>query len=185
MRPAMLGDIPAVVAVGRACNLAEIGEFDVHESWVHDEWVRPRFEPSTNAWVVMEPGGEIVAAAYTWDEEPHTLFDSTGWVHPEHRGRGIGTSLVLTVERRAVRDLSRATAGSVPRVLQSYDADASGAFDPDASGAGALLEGLGYSRSASTCTWRSTCLKDPTLVLHLRASRSDRGSRPTTARSSP
>jgi mycothiol synthase len=145
IRAATLDDIPAVVAVGRACNLAEIGEFDVDEHWVHDEWVRPRFDPSTDAWVVTEPGGEVVAATYTWDEEPHTLFDSAGWVHPAHRGRGIGTALVFAVERRAVRDLAEARAGAAVRVLQSYDADASGAFDPDASGARALLEGLGYS----------------------------------------
>jgi ribosomal protein S18 acetylase RimI-like enzyme len=145
MRGAFLDDIPAVVAVGRACNLEEIGEFDVHENWVHDEWARPRFDPSTDAWVVTEPGGEVVAAAYTWDQEPHTLFDSAGWVHPAHRGRGIGTALVLAVEGRAVRDLAEVPAGSAPRVLQSFDADASGAIDPEASGARALLEGLGYS----------------------------------------
>jgi ribosomal protein S18 acetylase RimI-like enzyme len=145
MRAATLDDIPAVVAVGRACNLAEIGESDVHESWVHDEWVRPRFDPSTDAWVVTEAGGEVVATAYTWDREPHTLFDSAGWVHPAHRGRGIGTALVLAVEGRAVRDLAEVPAGSAPRVLQSYDADASGAHDPDVSGARSLFEGLGYS----------------------------------------
>jgi mycothiol synthase len=145
IRAATLDDIPAVVAVGRACNLAEIGEFDLDEHWVHDEWVRPRFDPSTDAWVVTEPDGEVAAAAYTWGEEPHTLFDSSGWVHPAHRGRGIGTALVLAVEGRAVRDLARVPAGSAPRVLQSFDADASGAHDPDVSGARALFEGLGYS----------------------------------------
>jgi mycothiol synthase len=145
MRAAALEDIPAVVAVGRACDLADIGEFDVHENWVHDEWVRPRFDPSTDAWVVTERGGGVVAATYTWDEEPHTLFDSAGWVHPAHRGRGIGTALVLAVERRAMRDLTEVPGGSAPRVLQSFDADASGAYDPDASGARALLEGLGYA----------------------------------------
>jgi ribosomal protein S18 acetylase RimI-like enzyme len=145
MRPATLDDLPAVVAVGRACDLEDIGEFDVHESWVHDEWVRPRFDPSTNAWVVTEPGGKVVAATYTWDQEPHTLFDSAGWVHPAHRGRGIGTAIVLAVEGRAVRDLAEVPAGSAPRVLQSFDSDASGAHDPDASGARALFEGLGYS----------------------------------------
>ena len=145
IRPGRLDDIPTVAAVGRACNLVEIGEIDVHEGWLHDEWMRPRFEPSTNAWVVTEPGGKIVAAAYTWDEEPHTIFDSAGWVHPEHRGRGIGTALVLAVEGRAMRDVTKVPAGSAPRVLQSYDADASGAFDPDASGARALFEGRGYS----------------------------------------
>jgi ribosomal protein S18 acetylase RimI-like enzyme len=145
MRSATLDDIPAVVAVGRACNLAEIGEIDVFENWVHDEWVRPRFDPATDAWVVTEPGGAVVAATYTWDEEPHVLFDSAGWVHPGYRGRGIGTALVHVVEERAVRDLAKVPAGPAPRVLQSYDADATGAFDPDASGARGLLEGLGYS----------------------------------------
>ena len=145
MRTATLDDIPAVVAVGRACDVEDIGEFDVFENWVQDEWMRPRFDPSTDAWVVTEPGGEVVAATYTWDEEPHTLFDSAGWVHPAHRGRGIGTALVLAVEGRAVRDLAEVPAGSSPRVLQSFDADASGAHDPDASGARALFEGLGYS----------------------------------------
>jgi mycothiol synthase len=145
MRAATGDDIPAVVAVGRACDLEDIGEFDLDENWVHEEWVRPRFDPSTDAWVVTEPGGAVVAATYTWDEEPHTLFDSAGWVHPAHRGRGIGTALVLAVEGRAVRDLAQVAAGSAPRVLQSFDADASGAHDPDASGARALFEELGYS----------------------------------------
>jgi hypothetical protein len=44
-----------------------------------------------------------------------------------------------------VRDIAELPAGSAPRVLQSFDADASGAHDPDASGARALFEGLGYS----------------------------------------
>jgi mycothiol synthase len=145
MRAATLDDIPAVVAVGRACDLEDIGEVDLDEDWVCDEWMRPRFDPSTDAWVVAEPRGEVVAATYTWNEEPHALFDSAGWVHPAHRGRGIGTTLVLTVEGRAARDLAQVPAGSTPRVLQSFDADASGAHDPDASGARALFEGLGYS----------------------------------------
>lgn len=145
MRTATFDDIPAVVAVGEACDLQDIGELDVFEDWIHDEWVRPRFHPSTDAWVVTEPGGEVVAATYTWDEEPRTLFDSAGWVHPAHRGLGIGTALVLAVEDRARQALAEVPAGSTPRVLQSFDADASGVHHPDASGARALLEGLGYS----------------------------------------
>ena len=145
MRTSTLVDIPAVVAVARACDLEDIGELDVFENSVLDEWKRQRFDPSTDAWVVTEPRGEVVAASYTWDEEPHTLFDSAGWVHPGHRGRGIGTALVLAVEGRAVRDLAQVPAGSAPRVLQSFDADMSGTRDPDASGARALFEGLGYS----------------------------------------
>jgi ribosomal protein S18 acetylase RimI-like enzyme len=44
-----------------------------------------------------------------------------------------------------MRDLAEVPAGSAPRVLQNFDADASGAHDPDASGARALFEELRYS----------------------------------------
>lgn len=145
VRAATLDDIPAVVAVGRACDLEDFGEVDMHEDWIRDDWQRPRFDVATDTWVVTSPGGEIVAFAYTWDEEPFTIFDSAGWVHPEHRGLGIGTALVLAVERRAARDLGKVPAGSALRVHQSFDADASGARTPDSSGARALFERLGYA----------------------------------------
>lgn len=145
LRHASLDDIAAVAAVGRACDLADIGDSDMHEDWLHDEWVRPRFDPSTDAWVVTAPGGGAVAFAYTWDEEPRTSFDSAGWVHPAHRGLGIGTALVDAVEGRAQRDLESVPTGRAVRVLQSFDSDASGARDPDASGARALFETLGYA----------------------------------------
>jgi mycothiol synthase len=144
MRAATLDDIPAVVAVGRACDLEDFGEVDMHEDWIRDDWGRPRFDVTTDTWVVVEPDGEIVAFAYTWDEEPFTIFDSAGWVHPRHRGLGIGTALALAVERRAARDLEKVPAGSALRVHQSFDADASGARAPDSSGARTLFERLGY-----------------------------------------
>jgi mycothiol synthase len=144
MRAATLDDIPAVVAVGRACDLEDFGEVDMHEDWIRDDWGRPRFDVTTDTWVVVGPGGEIVAFAYTWDEEPFTIFDSAGWVHPRHRGLGIGIGLALAVERRAARDPGKVPAGSALRVHQSFDADASGAHGPDSSGARALFERLGY-----------------------------------------
>jgi mycothiol synthase len=136
IRNATLDDIPAVASVGRACDIADIGEVDTDENWLHDDWTRPRFDPSTDAWVVSGQGGKVVAFAYTWDEEPHVRFDSGGWVHPDHRGRGLGTALV--------QEVAQVPAGSAIRVLHSFDADASGARDPDASGARILFEALGY-----------------------------------------
>jgi mycothiol synthase len=144
IRSATLDDIPAVAAVGRACDIADIGDLDMPEDWVRDEWLRPRFDPSTDAWIVTQERGEVIACAYTWEEEPRVLFDSTGWVHPAHRGRGVGSALVQEVERRALRDRAQVPAGSAVRVLQSFDSDASGARDPDASGARNLFQALGY-----------------------------------------
>jgi ribosomal protein S18 acetylase RimI-like enzyme len=145
IRNAALDDIPAAAAVARACDLEDIAEPEMFEDWLYDDWMRPRFDPSTDAWVVTERSGDIVAFAYTWDEEPNKLFDSTGYVHPACRERGIGTALVDAVERRSLRDrASSIPAGATIRVLQSFDEDASGRRNPNASGARALFEGLGY-----------------------------------------
>lgn len=137
IRAATFDDLPAVVAVGRECDLTDFGEADVHEDWVRDDWQRSRFDVTANTWVVIGSDGDVVAAAYTWDEEPLVIFDSAGWVRPDHRGRGIGTALVGAVERRAMRDAGSVPAGSVPRVHQSFDAANTGAQ--------ALFEQMGYS----------------------------------------
>jgi len=144
IRNASLRDLGVAVDVARACELEDIDDVDMHEEWLHDDWVRPRFDPSTDGWVVTERGGAVVAFAYTWDEEPYVLFDSTGWVHPAHRGRRIGTALARRVERRALRDRMSVPTGKIIKVLQSFDEDASGKRDPKASGARALFESLGY-----------------------------------------
>jgi mycothiol synthase len=144
IRSATPNDVTAAAAVAHACDLEDIGEPEMFEDWLHDDWVRPRFDPSADAWVVTEQEGGIVAFAYTWDEEPSTLFDSTGYVHPAYRGLGIGMVLIDAVERRALRDRASVSPDRVIRVLQSFDEDASGRRDPQASGARDLFERLGY-----------------------------------------
>jgi ribosomal protein S18 acetylase RimI-like enzyme len=111
---------------------------DINEEWIRDDWHRPRFDVATDTWIVTAPGGDVVAAAYTWDEEPGVLFDSAGWVRPDHRGRGLGTALMEAVERRATRDAGSLPAGSVPTVHQS--------FDGPNTGARVLFEGRGYAQ---------------------------------------
>ena len=144
IRNAQLSDIPAAASVARACDLADIGEPEQDEDWLHDDWTRPRSDPSTDVFLVESRGGSVVAFAYTWDEERYVRFDSVGYVHPDHRGRGVGSVLVDAVERRALRDRASVPAGAAVRVLQSFDSDASGLRDPDASGARALFDARGY-----------------------------------------
>jgi mycothiol synthase len=144
IRNAGLADIPGVAVVCRAADRADIGEPDMDEDWLHDDWTRPRFDPSTDAWIVEDDHGQIVAFGYTWDEEPHIRYDSAGYVHPNVRGRGVGSVLVDTVERRALRDRAHVPSGSSIRVLQSFNSDATGSRDPSASGAKALFDARGY-----------------------------------------
>ena len=144
MRNASLDDLPAAAAVARTCDLEDVAEPEMFEDWIYDEWVRPRFDPATDAWVVTGRRGDIVGFGYTWDEEPNKLFDSTGYVYPARRGLGIGTALVDAVERRSLRDRTSSMPAATIRVHQSFDEDASGRRDPNASGARALFERLGY-----------------------------------------
>ena len=90
------------------------------------------------------PGGEVAAAAYTWDEESHTLVDSAGWVHPHiadgdrHCPRPRRGTARRARPRGGARRLRPAgTAVVRRRCIRPHD--------PDASGARALLDWLGYS----------------------------------------
>lgn len=137
MRAPTRDDLPAIAEIVRACDLVDFGDVDIAAEWLQEDWRRPRFDPATDAWVLTAPGGQIVAAAQTWDEEPATIFDSVGWVLPRHRGRGLGTALARAVEARAARDAPGLPSGSAPRVHQVFDAENAGAR--------ALFEGLGYA----------------------------------------
>jgi mycothiol synthase len=124
------------VAVIEACDLEDFGEVDVRQEWVRDAWRRPRFSLEGNTWIAEAAGGEIVAYAQVWDEDVHRVFDGEGWVHPRHRGRGLGTCLARAVERRALLDMPLVPVGSAPAVHQSVDARVAGAV--------ALFTRLGY-----------------------------------------
>ena len=117
----------------RACDLEDFGEVDMHEDWVRDDWVRPRFD------VRPTPGSSRSPARRDRRVRVHV---GRGAVHdlrlrrlgpPAAPGLGIGTALVWRWRRRAAPRRSRVPAGSALRVHQSFDADASGARAPDLS----------------------------------------------------
>ena len=41
-------------------------------------------------------------------EAPYAIIHQDGFVHPEHRGRGVGTALLRWAEQRAVQEVSKA-----------------------------------------------------------------------------
>jgi mycothiol synthase len=55
---------------------------------------------ATDAWVAVDGAGVIVGYGQVVLEKPE-LAQSWGVVHPEHRGQGIGTSLLDRIEERA------------------------------------------------------------------------------------
>lgn len=109
VRGATFGDIPAVAALLRASEEFDTGEPSVTVEDVESEWMLPGFDPAIDVLLVVDRD-RVVASA----EVPGWRAEAT--VHPEARGRGIGTAILRWTERRA---LERAEAGTEVRVGQT------------------------------------------------------------------
>jgi mycothiol synthase len=93
-------DAPAVLAVLRARELADVGVADYRLESLRDEWRSAEFDLGADARVVESADGTIVA--YAAVRHPGTLAVAS----PDHEGRGIGSRLLEWAERRE-RELGR------------------------------------------------------------------------------
>ena len=100
------GDLDAVLALLRAADAAVAGDSDWTASDLAAEW--DRLDLERDAWVV-ELDGEIVGYASFEAKGARLLGD--GYVHPEQRGRGIGSELVRLTEERAGAEGPKLLAG--------------------------------------------------------------------------
>ena len=116
IRPPREEDAQAVTHLVIAFDIAEYGEPDFELDDLLADWRSPGFDLERDAWVAEEPDGALAAyAALRFD------YHADVFVHPEHRGRGVGTSLLPLVERRA---LERAGASVVVgQVLSTVNRD--------------------------------------------------------------
>ena len=80
--------------------LADAGQTVLGVDFLRDEWSRVGFDLATDAWVVADGEGTIVAYGQVLRDEP-SIVEGWGVVHPKHRGRGIGVSLMNRIEQRA------------------------------------------------------------------------------------
>jgi mycothiol synthase len=102
LRAPLLDDLPAIALVLAADDRDDAGENVLDEGLLRSNWERPGFDPTTDAWVMLDSGGTIVGYAQVASEDPGVV-ESWGAVHPDHRGRGLGTALLDRIEERADR----------------------------------------------------------------------------------
>ena len=112
LRPPTMRDLKAAVDFFNLCSLEMVGvrEFDLDE--VGTEWGTPGFDLATDARLLHSPNGELAGYVEVWDLEPHVRPYTWGRVHPEHRGRGLGTRLLRWAEARARRAIPKAPPGA-------------------------------------------------------------------------
>jgi mycothiol synthase len=117
-RAPTLDDVEAVAEVHLADQRAGGAEPTLDASFIRQVWSRRGFDLATDAWVVTDEVGTIVAYGQVHPDEPGTV-GSWGVVHPDHRGLGIGSALFDRIEARASAILAGVP---TPRFRHSIDA---------------------------------------------------------------
>jgi mycothiol synthase len=125
-------DAPEALEVARAADVAVYGETDWTDEDLREEW--EALDLGRDAWLVHANGR--LAGWTTFENRGAGRLMGDGYVHPELRGRGVGTRLVELVEGRASEEVRRIEPG-VRVHLQNV------ALRGD-DGAARLFEGRGY-----------------------------------------
>lgn len=115
-------DLDAVATVVIADELNDGGQIVLGADFVQGEWSRVG-DLATDAWVAVDGTGAIVGYGQVVLEEPD-IVQSWGVVHPEHRGRGIGTSLLDRIEERASELVATPSALRLRHAINAGDAAA-------------------------------------------------------------
>ncbi len=130
-----MADVETATEFFNICEIAETGAPDFELEEVRAEWEET--DLARNIVLVLDPDEQIVASMQV---TPHGggIFGSSGYTHPEHRGRGLGSFVAEWSERRALSDPS---SDSMPakRLIRSWVST----LNPLSS---ALFTGRGYQR---------------------------------------
>ena len=104
-------DIPAIITVMRAFDIAETGASDAYsQEDILLDW--EDLDRTRDIWVVIAPDDMLCAyATLTLVQKSGHIF-ADGYVHPAHYGRGVGTTLVELMEARAKEVVATQPEGS-------------------------------------------------------------------------
>ena len=75
------------------------------------QWETPGFDLERDAFLVETSDGRIVGYEEFFNEHEHARLQTDGYVHPEFKGRGVGTSLLRVLEQRAREETALAQPG--------------------------------------------------------------------------
>jgi mycothiol synthase len=133
VRPSTRDDIEAIARLVQTIDRHDEGIVEPVRGFIEDDWANPLFDAEQDTLLVTAGTGDVAAYGTAWGIEPSTSVEAWINIHPDHRGRGLGTWLVGWAEARSRRYLALHGASTLLRPVVS----SSGA-------GGAFLEGLAY-----------------------------------------
>lgn len=137
IRPVTFDDLQAATLLIQAEEIEHHGKANETPENLRREWEAPGFDLASSTRGVFTPDGKMIAYCEILDNRPLPVRPYTwGYVHPDHRGQGIGTDLVQWVKKRALQTLAR-----VPEDVRVVLEGGAFSTDPDAR---QLLEDNGF-----------------------------------------
>jgi mycothiol synthase len=116
IRRPTVDDMPAAQRVLDACETAACGESRSHDDDLVALSRDPHVDLQRNEWVVAGAAGQLCAVAWIWPMRSGAEIIGNIYVHPAHRGKGLGCALLERVERRAAEAASESAGTSPPRL---------------------------------------------------------------------
>ena len=109
LRPAQLADVkPVAQLMLEVCTAEGDPTVAMTPEELEREWKSPGYELEKNTWVVETMDGRIVGYEEFDNEHAHAFLRGDGYVHPEYKGRGIGTTMLRMLEERAREEMKLA-----------------------------------------------------------------------------
>lgn len=128
-------DIPAILALLRDFDLAEMGQADpwTPQSLLTD-W--ENLDPAADAWLMLAPDGQLAGYSTIMDDGGGRLL-ADGYVHPTRQGQGIGSTILDLTEQRAAALIETQPEGARVLLVNNVMANSLAACN--------LLERRGYA----------------------------------------
>jgi mycothiol synthase len=106
LRPARWNDLPVVTQlIYDVCAADGDTTVALTPEELKHEWENPGFELERDAFVVETGEGRVVGFEEFDPGHEHAILHTDGYVHPEYKGRGIGTALLRVIETRACEEM--------------------------------------------------------------------------------
>ncbi len=109
-RPTM-DDIEGVLQLIHICEIERDGRTEQTLDGLRTEWQAPNVTLAEDAWIVLSPEGQTIGFGRARHRGYVRIFIG-GEVHPEYRGRGIGTQLLRLNEEWAQQHIAQAPQGA-------------------------------------------------------------------------